>query len=64
MVSSWAIVIGVFCGSAIWWIFLSGIVGALSMKFKETLLLKINHFLGFVIGGFGLAILGSALFVK
>ncbi len=64
LVSSWAIVIGVFCGSAIWWIFLSGIVSALSMKFNETLLLKINHFSGFVIGGFGLAILGSALFVK
>jgi threonine/homoserine/homoserine lactone efflux protein len=58
-----AIVSGVFCGSAIWWVFLSGMVSMLSMKFNDTLIQKINHFSGILIVCFGVVVLGSAIFI-
>jgi threonine/homoserine/homoserine lactone efflux protein len=55
---------GVFSGSAVWWIALSGAVRRLKMVFTDDLIVKINRLSGAVIAGFGLAIIGSALLIK
>ena len=57
------IVCGVFCGSAIWWIMLSGAVSRLRLKFSDTLIMKINHFSGVLLFCCGVAVLGSAIFM-
>jgi arginine exporter protein ArgO len=55
---------GVFSGSAVWWITLSGAARRLKTVFTEDLIVKINRLSGAVIAGFGLAIAGSVLLVK
>jgi threonine/homoserine/homoserine lactone efflux protein len=53
------LVIGVFCGSAIWWLTLSGTTGLIRHKFTATHLRWINRISGVVILGFaGYIILG------
>ena len=48
------LVSGVFIGSAIWWLVLSGIVGMVRTKFNSSGLRWINIISGIIITGFGL----------
>lgn len=48
------LVSGVFIGSAIWWLILSGIVGMVRTKFNPSGLRWINIISGIIITGFGL----------
>lgn len=56
-----ALVIGVFCGSAVWWLLLSSGVALLRHRFNSTTLLWVNRIAGIVIIGFGLFTLSTAL---
>lgn len=58
------LIAGVFCGSAIWWVVLSAAVKWLKAVFTDSLITKINHLSGALIGGFGLVIIGSAFLPK
>jgi threonine/homoserine/homoserine lactone efflux protein len=49
------IVLGVFLGSAAWWLTLSGIVGFLRDKFSQSWMLWVNRIAGVVIFAFGIA---------
>ncbi len=48
------LVLGVFLGSATWWILLSGGVGMLRERFKPTWMVWVNRLAGILILGFGL----------
>jgi threonine/homoserine/homoserine lactone efflux protein len=57
--SAGMLVLGVFMGSALWWLTLSGFVGAFRVKFNPHALLGVNKISGAIITGFGLfALLG------
>jgi len=62
--STWAgpatLVIGVFLGSASWWLILSGIVGLARERFTPAWMRWVNRLSGLVIFGFGSAILVGA----
>ncbi len=47
------LVVGVFLGSAAWWLTLSGVVGALRERFNVTWMVWANRLAGAVIFGFG-----------
>ena len=49
------LVIGIFCGSMVWWIVLSSIVNYFRDRFNDRTLLLMNRFAGLAIGGFGVA---------
>jgi threonine/homoserine/homoserine lactone efflux protein len=53
------LVLGVFIGSAAWWLTLSTGVGYLRHRFKRTAMLWVNRISGAIVLGFGLAILAS-----
>ena len=53
---------GVFAGSGLWWIFLSGGVSLVREKFTPTHLQWINRIAGVVIAGFGMVALLQLLF--
>lgn len=53
------LVAGVFLGSALWWLLLSGGVGLLREKFNTAGLLWVNRISGVIITGFGLLALMS-----
>lgn len=53
-VSAGLLVSGVFLGSTLWWLILSGGVGALRMRFKLQGLRWVNRISGVIIMGFGL----------
>ena len=53
------LVLGVFLGSALWWLTLSGVVGLLRRRVGVGLLRWVNHIAGSVIAGFGVYALGS-----
>ncbi len=55
------LVLGVFIGSALWWLLLSGGVGVFREKFSTGGLRWLNRLSGVVIGFFGLLALGSFL---
>lgn len=55
------LVLGVFCGSAAWWLLLSGVVGLLHRRVSARALRVVNRVSGVVIFGFGLAAIGSGL---
>ena len=55
---------GVFAGSAIWWVFLSGMARRLKTQFTESFIKKVNYISGVLIAGFGLVMVGSALFSR
>jgi threonine/homoserine/homoserine lactone efflux protein len=55
--SAGLLVLGVFLGSASWWLLLSGSVGAFRAKFPATGLLWVNRISGVVILGFGVVAL-------
>lgn len=53
------LVLGVFAGSALWWLTLSGLVGLFRARFDARALRWVNRASGLVITGFGLAALFS-----
>ena len=53
------LMIGVFLGSALWWLGLSGVVGALRERVGPRGLRLVNRISGLVIGGFGIGALAS-----
>lgn len=48
------LVLGVFIGSMLWWLLLSGMVSILRLKFDQKRLTWINRFSGVTIAGFGI----------
>lgn len=60
-VSAGVLVLGVFIGSALWWLILSGGVGVFREKFNPDGLQWVNRISGAIIIGFGLLALLSAL---
>ncbi len=54
-----AVVAGVFTGSALWWLLLSGSVGVLRSRFDPAKLLWVNRFSGIIIIAFGMLALFS-----
>ena len=55
------LVLGVFLGSALWWLTLSGAVGLFRHRVSAGLLRWVNRVAGVVIAGFGAYALGSLL---
>lgn len=55
------LVFGVFCGSAAWWLLLSGVVGFFRDKFNITAMKWVNRFSGVIILGFGVFALISLI---
>lgn len=51
--SSALLVLGVFAGSALWWLLLSGIVGMLRARVDGRALVWVNRVSGIIIAGFG-----------
>ncbi len=47
------LVLGIFCGSMLWWIVLTGVVCRLRDKFNDHAMLWLNRIAGLAIGGFG-----------
>jgi threonine/homoserine/homoserine lactone efflux protein len=58
--SAGLITLGVFCGSALWWVILSGLVSALRTRLTAGALLWINRASGLLIVGFAVVSLVSA----
>ena len=59
--SALILVLGVFCGSAFWWLLLSGGVGLFRSKFNTRGLLWVNRISGVIIAIFGVSALASLL---
>jgi threonine/homoserine/homoserine lactone efflux protein len=59
--SALILVLGVFLGSALWWLFLSGGVGLFRDKFNRQGLLWVNRISGVIITAFGMIALGGLL---
>jgi threonine/homoserine/homoserine lactone efflux protein len=55
------ITIGVFSGSAFWWVVLTTLVGALRSRLTRSGLRRVNIASGVLIGGFAIAAIASAL---
>jgi threonine/homoserine/homoserine lactone efflux protein len=60
--SAVALVLGVFVGSALWWLLLSGFVGAFRTRFSLEAMKWVNRLSGVIITSFGVIVLGSLLF--
>ena len=60
--SAATLVLGVFLGSAAWWLLLSGGVGSLRSRIRPTRLAAVNRLSGAVIFGFGAYALASLFF--
>ena len=56
-----SLTVGVFLGSAAWWVVLTAVVGALRSKVTKAWLGRINVVSGLVIGAFALIAIGTAL---
>src|SRR5437016_3412391 len=54
------LVLGVFVGSTLWWLFLSGGVGLFREKLKDEQFRWVNRISGTIIAGFGLLVLVSS----
>ena len=52
--SAAVLVLGVFLGSAAWWLLLSGLVGIFRARFTQRGMLWVNRISGAILGGFGL----------
>lgn len=50
---TWFIVLGIFCGSMLWWLFLTGMVNRLRDRFSDRSLVWINRAGGLAIAAFG-----------
>lgn len=59
--SALVMVSGVFLGSALWWLLLSAGAGLLGQRLGARGFVWVNRISGMIIGGFGLAALGSLL---
>lgn len=59
--SAGVLVLGVFSGSALWWLLLSGGVGLFRARFNPHMLRWVNRISGVVIAGFGLLALLSLI---
>ena len=59
--SAGVLILGVFIGSALWWLILSGGVGVFRAKFDPRKLRWVNRVSGAVITGFGIVALVSAM---
>ncbi|MFC2078848.1 LysE family translocator [Candidatus Bipolaricaulota bacterium] len=59
--SAGVLVLGVFLGSALWWLLLSGGFGMFRSKFNPDGLRWVNRISGAIIAGFGLLALASAI---
>jgi threonine/homoserine/homoserine lactone efflux protein len=57
--ASGVLIFGVFCGSTLWWLVLSGIAGALRERFSPQRLARLNQISGGLLLVFGIAILAS-----
>jgi len=55
------LVLGVFCGSAGWWLALTGAVSLFRRRFNRRAMVWVNRAAGVFIGGFGLLMLASLL---
>lgn len=55
------LVLGVFCGSALWWLVLSSGVGLLRARITATAMLWVNRLSGLVVLGFGVTALVGLL---
>ncbi|MDO9122713.1 MAG: hypothetical protein Q7U31_13050, partial [Anaerolineaceae bacterium] len=55
------LVLGVFCGSAAWWLLLSGVVGLFREKFGLKAMFWVNRISGMIILGFGIFALVSLI---
>jgi threonine/homoserine/homoserine lactone efflux protein len=53
------LVLGVFCGSALWWLTLSGLVGLFRSRFSPDAMQWINRASGIIVAAFGVAALLS-----
>jgi putative LysE/RhtB family amino acid efflux pump len=53
--------LGVFAGSMLWWVLLSGTVSALRTRVPRTALVWVNRASGLLLGAFGIYVLGNAL---
>jgi threonine/homoserine/homoserine lactone efflux protein len=53
--------LGVFAGSMLWWVLLSGTVSALRMRVPRAALVWVNRSSGLLLGAFGVYVLGDAL---
>ncbi len=60
LISAVLLVVGVFLGSAVWWLFLSGMVNLFRSRFDLRALIWVNRISGVIILGFGLAALISS----
>ena len=60
--SAAGLVLGVFVGSALWWLTLSGAVSLFRSRFDERGLRWVNRLSGAIIAGFGALAIGSLLF--
>jgi len=60
-VTAGVLVLGVFIGSALWWLLLSGIIGFYKGKFGPGSFQWVNRISGAIITGFGLFALMSAI---
>lgn len=59
--STATLVLGVFCGSALWWLLLSSAAGLLQSKLKDTTIVWVNRVSGMIIIAFGIAALVSII---
>ena len=59
LVSATALVSGVFLGSALWWLILSGAVGLFRTRFNPRWMRWVNRVSGMIIAGFGILVLLS-----
>ena len=57
--SATMLVVGVFVGSALWWLTLSGVVGSMRRRFNLQRLRPVNRLSGIIITGFGVLALAS-----
>jgi threonine/homoserine/homoserine lactone efflux protein len=57
------LVLGVFLGSALWWLILAGVAGFFRERMKVSYLVWINRVSGVIIATFGLVALGSLIYL-
>jgi threonine/homoserine/homoserine lactone efflux protein len=60
-VAATSLVVGVFFGSAFWWLALSGSVSLLRKRMSDATLVWVNRLSGAIILGFGIFVLGMML---
>jgi threonine/homoserine/homoserine lactone efflux protein len=60
--SAFLLVLGVFMGSALWWLILSGSVGLLRSRVNQGMLIWVNRISGLVIIGFAIFLASQTLF--